>query len=59
MRLGSDGAIALVDNNLQHGLTDLHMSKLTKTVLTLYSYLVGCCPISDLFGKGEPILGEA
>ena len=25
----------------------------------LYSYLVGCCPISDLFGKGEPILGEA
>ena len=25
----------------------------------LYSYLVGCCLISDLFGKGEPILGEA
>ena len=24
----------------------------------LYSYLVGCS-ISDLFGKGEPILGEA
>ena len=20
--------------------------------------MVGCCPISDLFGKGEPILGE-
>ena len=34
MRLGSDGAIALVDNNLQHGLTDSHLSKLTKTVLT-------------------------
>ena len=28
------------------------------TNLTLYSYLVGCCPISDLFGKGEPMLGE-
>ena len=27
------------------------------TELTIYSYLVGCCPISDLFGKGEPILG--
>ena len=25
----------------------------------LYSYLVGCCPISDLFGKGETILGKA
>ena len=25
----------------------------------IYSYLVGCCPISDLFGKGRPILGEA
>ena len=25
----------------------------------LYSYLVGCCPISDLFVKREPILGEA
>ena len=25
----------------------------------LYSYLVGCCSISDLFGKGESILGEA
>ena len=24
-----------------------------------YSYLVSCCPISDLFGKREPILGEA
>ena len=21
--------------------------------------MVGCCPTSDLFGKGEPILGEA
>ena len=26
---------------------------------TLYSYLVGYCPISDLFGKEEPILSEA
>ena len=34
MRLGSDGAIALVDSNLQHALTDLHLSKLTTTVLT-------------------------
>ena len=25
---------------------------------TLYSYLVGCCPISDIFGKGEPILAK-
>ena len=25
----------------------------------IYSYLVGCCSISDLFGKGEQILGEA
>ena len=24
----------------------------------LYSYLIGCCRISDLFGKGEPISGE-
>ena len=24
----------------------------------LYSYLVGCCPLSDLFGNGEPILGK-
>ena len=29
------------------------------TLQILYSYLVGCCQISDLFGKGEPILGEA
>ena len=27
--------------------------------IVLCSYLVGCCPISDLFGKGKPILGEA
>ena len=33
------------------------MSRLKR--MLLYSYLVGCCPISDLFGKGEPILGEA
>ena len=25
----------------------------------IYRYLVGCCPITDLFGKEEPILGEA
>ena len=25
----------------------------------LYCYLVGCCPIYDLSGKGELILGEA
>ena len=25
----------------------------------LCSYLVGCCPTSDLSRKGEPILGEA
>ena len=24
----------------------------------VYSDLVGCCPISDLFGKEEPILAE-
>ena len=29
------------------------------TLYILYSYLVSCCPISDLFGKEEPILGEA
>ena len=28
------------------------------SVRILYSYLVGCCPIPDLFGKAEPILGE-
>ena len=26
--------------------------------LPLYSYLVGCCLISDLFGKGEPNIGS-
>ena len=24
----------------------------------LYSYLVGCCPLSDLLGIGEPILAK-
>ena len=24
----------------------------------LYSYLVGCCPISNLFGRGEPNIGS-
>ena len=32
---------------------------LSKVNRILYSYLVGYCPISDLFGKGEPILGDA
>ena len=41
------------------------MESLIHTVLwnsqtgVLYSYLVDCSPISDLFGKGEPILGDA
>ena len=30
---------------------------LASECLVIYSYLVGCCPISDLFG--EPVLGEA
>ena len=29
------------------------------SIRILYSYLVGCCPISDLFSKGEQILDEA
>ena len=34
MHLGSYGAIALVDNNLLQGMTDLHLSKLVTTALT-------------------------
>ena len=29
--------------------------RITKVI---YSYLVSCCPISDLSGEGEPILGK-
>ena len=27
-------------------------------MVIIYSHLVGCCPTSDLFGKGELILGS-
>ena len=33
-------------------------SSIVKEDLTLYSYLVGCCPISHSFGKGEPNIGS-
>ena len=31
----------------------------TRKIRLLNSYLVGCCSISDLLGKGEKMLGEA
>ena len=45
----------VIDLSDFHGL--FHSQPLSQKSI-IYSYLVSCCPISDLFGKGEPILGE-